>query len=320
MNKKVCVIGGGTGISTILKGLKNYTKNISAIVSMSDDGGGSGILRSEYKMLPPGDVRSCLVALSNTEPLMQTLLQYRFDKGSLEGQNVGNIIIAALNNIYGSFDKALYYMGNVFDITGRVIPVTLTDTHLVAELSTGDKIVGESIIPKMAYKLNGKIIKITMMPKIPKANKDAIKAIEDADTIIIGPGSLYTSIIPNLIIKGILDALKKSKAKKVYIANVMTQRGETLGMTLKDHILALEDHSYKGIFDIVLANNYRGEEKIFKNYYEYEESLPIFAKDEDKNFLKDRKIKLIEDNFVEIKNSFIRHNTKKIGRSLSDYL
>lgn len=214
MDKRISIIGGGTGISTILKGLKSYTTNINAIVTMSDDGGGSGLLRKDLKMLPPGDVRNCLLALSNATPSLEVLLKYRFKGGSLDGQNVGNIIIAALNDIYGSFDKALNEMSKAFNITGRVIPVTLEDTHLVGELSTGDKIVGESIIPKMAYKLGGKILKISMLPRIPKANKEAINAIENSDILIIGPGSLYTSVIPNLIIKGIICAIKKSKAKK----------------------------------------------------------------------------------------------------------
>lgn len=313
MDKRISIIGGGTGISTILKGLKSYTTNINAIVTMSDDGGGSGLLRKDLKMLPPGDVRNCLLALSNATPSLEVLLKYRFKDGSLDGQNVGNIIIAALNDIYGSFDKALNEMSKAFNITGRVIPVTLEDTHLVGELSTGDKIVGESIIPKMAYKLGGKILKISMLPRIPKANKEAINAIENSDILIIGPGSLYTSVIPNLIIKGIICAIKKSKAKKIYIANIMTQRGETLKYSLKDHIEAIEEHSYKGIFDIAIVNNNKKPKDIFNSYYSFEETCPIYANDEDKKFLKERSIRLIEGDLIYIENKLIRHNFENLA-------
>lgn len=313
MDQRISIIGGGTGISTVLVGLKDLTKNISAIITMADDGGGSGILREDFKMLPPGDIRDCLLALSNTAPALEALLKYRFNGGSLDGQNVGNIILAALNDIYGSFDKALCEMSKVFNITGRVIPVTFEDTHLVAELSTGDKIVGESIIPKMAYKLEAKIIKMSMIPKIPRANLEAIRAIEDSDILIIGPGSLYTSIIPNLIIGGISPAIKNSRAKKIYIANIMTQKGETLGFSLKDHIDAIEKHSFEGIFDYVITNSNRNPKEIFRDYYSFEEAKPIFAEKEDRKFLKTRGINLLERDLIEIKNSHIRHNPKALA-------
>ena len=186
MEKKIVVLGGGTGISTILRGLKDYSEDISAVVSMSDDGGGSGILRQELNILPPGDVRRCLIALSNTDKTMKDLLNYRFKSGSLKEQNVGNILIAALTDIFGSFDKALLEMSSVFNVTGKVIPVTLDETHLVAEFASKDKVVGESYIPKMCYRLNTKIEKMSMIPHYPKANDEAVKAILSSDVVIIG--------------------------------------------------------------------------------------------------------------------------------------
>lgn len=316
MEKEITVIGGGTGISTILRGIKKYTKNINVIVTMTDDGGGSGILREEFNMLPPGDVRRSLIALSNTEPVLEALLKYRFENGTLNGQNVGNILIAALNNIYGSFERALSELAKVFNITGRIYPVTLESTHLVATLYSKDKIMGESIIPKMNYKLNSRIERISMFPKIPRANEEAIDAIKRSSIIIIGPGSLYTSIIPNIIIDGISDALKYGKKDICYIANVMTQKGETLNYTITDHIRAIEEHSYENIFNYVFVNNEKVQDEIYENYYKNEESTPIFLKEEDKKFLKNKNIKIIEDNFIEVKNSHIRHDAYALAKSI----
>ncbi|MDO5715372.1 MAG: YvcK family protein [Tissierellia bacterium] len=316
MEKKISVIGGGTGISSLLRGLKKYTKELSAIVTMSDDGGGSGILREDFQMLPPGDVRNCLVALSNTEPTMKNLLQYRFQSGSLKKQNVGNILIAALYNIYGSFDQALLEMSNVFNITGNIYPVTLEDCHLVAELENKDKVIGESIIPKMSYKLNSKIVEITMFPQVPKGNPRAMDAISQSDIIVLGPGSLYTSIIPNLLVEGICDRIAEAKGHVAYIANAMTQRGETPFYSVTDHINAIEYHSYSGIIDICMVNNFKASPTIYKQYENYEDSLPIFLKREEKNQLKQRGIQVVEGPFVEIKDGKIRHDGERIGESL----
>ena len=316
MDEKIVVIGGGTGISAILRGVKNYSRNICAIVAMTDDGGGSGILRQDLGMLPPGDVRSCLVALANTEPAMERLFQYRFDTGSLEGQNFGNIFIAALNNIYGNFDAALREIGNVLKITGRVIPVTLENVHLVAKFANGDKCLGESIIPKMCYKLDTEILDIGLFPSIPKANVKAIDAILDADKILLGPGSLYTSIIPNLIVDGISDALYDTRAEKIYISNAMTQKGETNGYSVSDHIRAIEKHSFMDIIDTCLVNNRSIPENVLEKYLKDDKANNIVLSDEDRSFFKNRNIRLVEDDFVEIVDGFIRHSGEKVAKRL----
>lgn len=318
MEKKIAVLGGGTGISTVLKGLKDYTTDISAIVSMSDDGGGSGILREELKILPPGDVRRCLVALSNTDEVLKELIEYRFNSGTLKNQNVGNILIAALTDINGSFDKALMEMSSVFNITGRVLPVTFDETHLVAEFASKDKVVGESYIPKMCYRLNTKIEKMSMIPHYPKANEEALKAIDEADIVIIGPGSLYTSIIPNFLVGGINEALKKTSAKKIYIGNVMTQRGETIGYSLCEHVKAIREHIKDDIIDIVIANNKKAPEEYYESYFNKEDSKPIFAGDEDRKYFEDKKIKLIEGDFIDLEDGFVRHDGHKIGRAINE--
>lgn len=316
MEKKIAVLGGGTGISTILRGLKDFTTNISAVVSMSDDGGGSGILREELNILPPGDVRRCLIALSNTDKTMRDLLSYRFKSGSLKDQNVGNILIAALTDIFGSFDKALLEMSSVFNVTGKVIPVTLDETHLVAEFESKDKVVGESYIPKMCYRLNTKIKKMSMIPRYPSANEDALEAILSSDIVIIGPGSLYTSIIPNFLVGGINEALRDTNARVIYIANAMTQKGETKNYSLKDHFEAILKHSSYEFIDEVIANDLRATDEIYQYYYNKDESSPIFATEEDKKYFKEKNVKLTEGEFIEIKDGFIRHDGDKIGASI----
>lgn len=313
MDKKVVVLGGGTGTSAVLRGLKFYTKEISAIVTMSDDGGGSGILREELNILPPGDVRSCLGALSNTDSALKELLGYRFKSGSMKGQNVGNILIAAMTDIYGSFNEALIEMSSVFNITGKVLPVTLDETHLVAEFESKDKVVGESYIPKMCYRLNTKIKRMSMIPHFPKANPMAVSAIEEADIVVLGPGSLYTSIIPNFLVYGINDALKNTNAKVVYIANAMTERGETLGYSIRDHYQAIEDHSFVGVVDEIYVNNNKVSQDIYNKYFNLDESEPIFVTGEDRKFFEDKNIKIVEDNFIEVTDKKIRHSGEKIG-------
>ncbi|RVU54594.1 gluconeogenesis factor YvcK family protein [Anaerosphaera multitolerans] len=316
MNKKVVVIGGGTGISALLKGIKKYTSNITAIVTMTDDGGGSGILRKDLGMLPPGDVRNCLIALANTEPVMEKLLQYRFETGNLEGQNFGNLLIAALCEIYGSFDNALIELENVLRITGKVVPVTLDNVHLVAEFKNGDKCIGESTIPKMCASLGTSIEKMSLFPHIPSANEKAVAAILSADAVLFGPGSLYTSIIPNLIVKGIVEALKGTRAQKIYISNVMTQRGETDDFTLRMHVEALEKHGYEGMFDICMANNYSPRKMLLESYFELDDSSIIEVDKKDIDFLKERSIELIEGDFLENDHHYIRHSGEKIGAVL----
>ena len=238
-DKKIVAIGGGTGLSTLLSGLRKYTEHITAIVTVSDDGGGSGQLREDLNMLPPGDIRSCLLALANTQEQMEKLLRFRFANGMLKGQSFGNLFIAAMNEIYGDFGVAIREASSVLNITGRVMPVTLDKMDLIAELENGKKFLGESAIPKFALKENSPIKKMYLENDSVSILDECLVAIEEADLIVLGPGSLYTSIIPNLLVDKMSNAIIKSKAKTVYICNVMTQPGETDNYGVFDHVNAL---------------------------------------------------------------------------------
>lgn len=252
---RIVAIGGGTGLSTMLRGLKRHTNNLTAIVTVADDGGGSGVLRQELGMLPPGDIRNCLEALANVEPLMNELLHYRFTEGSLRGQSFGNLFLAALNGISDSFDQAVSRMSQVLAITGTVLPVTTTDVQLEAEFENGAKVLGESKIFYCKKREDCRIRRVRLIPERPPALETAIEAIEAADMILLGPGSLYTSIIPNLLVDGIAQAILRSDALKIYIANVMTQEGETEGYSNADHIRAIFQHSAEGLFHLCLVNS-----------------------------------------------------------------
>jgi len=251
----IVAIGGGTGLSTMLRGLKKYTKNLTAIVTVSDDGGGSGMLRRDIGMLPPGDIRHCMESLANTEPVMQQLLTYRFESGTLRGQCFGNLLLAALNGVTGSFDEAVRSMGQVLAISGTVIPVTTTDVRLTATFENGAYVVGESNIFGFKKQQDCRIDHVELLPAHPKALPDALDAIAAADLILLGPGSLYTSIIPNLLVDGVAEAIAASDAQKIYVCNIMTQDGETEGYTAADHLEALQRHGREGIVDLCLANN-----------------------------------------------------------------
>jgi len=232
---KIVVIGGGTGLSVLLKGLKEHTSNLTAIVTVADDGGSSGRLRGDLGMLPPGDIRNCLVALADTEPLMEELLQYRFAAGELAGHSVGNLLLAALNEIYGSFDQAVRSLSKVLAIRGHVLPVTLTDVTLCAELEDGTLVQGQSSIPKRG----GRIKRVFLKPSRCLPLPETLAAIHNADAVVLGPGSLYTSVIPNLLVTGIPEALARTPAIKIYVCNVMTQPGETDGYTASSHLRAI---------------------------------------------------------------------------------
>lgn len=250
----VVAIGGGNGLSTMLRGLKSYTKHITAIVTVADDGGSSGMLRQELGMPAPGDIRNCMQALSNVEPLMEQLLAYRFQSGSLTGQSFGNLILAALNGIFPSFDQAVAGMQQVLAITGRVLPVTTSNVQLEAVFENGARVLGESKISAFKKEQDCRITRIHLLPEHVPALQDAIDAILRADLILLGPGSLYSSVIPNLLVDGIADALHRSKALRMYLCNIMTQDGETEGYTASDHISALYAHGGTGFLDVCLCN------------------------------------------------------------------
>ena len=217
LNPKILAIGGGTGLSTLLKGIKNYSSDITAIVTMADDGGGSGVLRRSFGMLPPGDVRNCLLALSDIEPEMNTLLSHRFEKGELKGQSFGNLFLLAMNEIYGSFEEAVKMASSILRVKGTVMPITVNDVNIEATYDDKSKAFGESILPAEAIKDNKKIKRVELCPKDVEPLDGVITAINKADIILIGPGSLYTSIIPNLLVKGVTEAIISSPAKKIYV-------------------------------------------------------------------------------------------------------
>ena len=311
---KIVVIGGGTGLSTMLRGLKLHSPNITAIVTVADDGGGSGVLRQDLGILPPGDIRNCILALADTEPIMEKLLQYRFPDGMLKGQSFGNLFLAAMDGISTSFEEAVRRMSDVLAVTGRVLPVTLQDVQLCAELEDGFIICGESRIGNHNDFHKGKIKRVYMEPAAIEPLKEAIDAINEADIIVLGPGSLYTSIIPNLIVDGISEAIKASRAAKIYVCNVMTQPGETEGYTVADHIKAIEKHSCKDIIDYCIINRADIPENLRKKYIEDGANTVSFDVDE----IEKLSIKIIEGDFVTISNNYIRHDTTKLAQAIMD--
>ncbi len=255
--KKIVVIGGGHGLSSLLRGIKKYTSNITAIVTVADDGGSSGELRKRIGILPPGDIRNCLSALSNDEELITQLFQYRFgEEAGLNGHSLGNLLITALADITGSFEEAVAESGRVLAVQGKVFPSTLHDVRLVAQVYLPDenkevKVRGESEIPKKGRKVK----RVWLEPNNPLAYPPTIQAILNADIIIIGPGSLFTSIIPNLLVPDISEAIRVSRALKFYVCNVATQPGETEGYTCGDHIKSVEEILGKGLFDAIVCND-----------------------------------------------------------------
>ncbi|KOC52804.1 hypothetical protein ADU90_01635 [Clostridium botulinum] len=311
---KIVTIGGGTGLSTMLRGLKYYTSNITAIVTVGDDGGGSGALREELGILPPGDIRNCILALADTEPLMEELLQYRFKDGNLKNQNFGNLFLAAMDGLSSNFEEAVQKMSSVLAVTGRVLPVTLDDMVLKAKLKNGNVVEGESNIPNEVVSQNSKIDRIFIEPSDAKALKEAVEAILDADAIILGPGSLYTSVIPNLLVKDISKALKFSKALKIYVSNIMTQRGETDNYKVSDHIKAIFKHGGDGIIDYIATNTKDINDLIIEKYLE-KNAKQVKV---DEKSITDLDVNIVEGEFITIKDGFVRHDPDKLAKFLME--
>lgn len=309
---KLTVIGGGTGLAVLLRGVKNQFDYISAVVSVADDGGNSGKLREDLGMLPPGDIRSCLLALADEEVGMEDLFNYRFKEGVLKGQNIGNLLIAAFNEIHGDFEDAISSIGSILNVKGKVYPVTTEDVMLCAELENGNVVVGESNIPVVAARERSPIERIFLHPDKVKATARAMEVVKDADVLILGPGSLYTSILVNFLAEGLAEALNESKACKIYIGNVMTQPGETDGYSLKDHVGKIIKAVDKSNIDFVMANNKKIDSEAIKRYSE-EDAEQILPTAEDREYLKEKDIKLIENDFIETKQGYIRHNAIRIG-------
>lgn len=309
---RIVAVGGGTGLSMLLSGAKNITNNLTAIVSVGDDGGSSGRLREEMGILPPGDIRHCITALADDEDLVNKLFKYRFTNGEgLEGHSFGNLFLTALYDITGDMVSAVRASSRVLSIRGRVLPATLDDMKLVAEMEDGRIIHGESTIPEA----HGKIKRLYTEPANCKALPDVIQAIRDAELIILGPGSLYTSVIPNLLVKEISEEIIKSKAKKIYVCNIMTQVGETDNYSVASHVNALIDHAGSSdILDAVLVNN-----SIPKNIspaYAKNNSYPVVL---DMENLKPTGVKLVSSKLIEeeeSKNGLVRHSSSRVARAV----
>jgi uncharacterized cofD-like protein len=306
---KVVIIGGGTGLSVLLRGLKQFPLDITAIVTVADDGGSSGRLRDELNIPPPGDIRNVLAALSDVEPLVEELFQHRFNKGNnLIGHSLGNLILAAMTNITGDFVHAIKEMSTVLNVRGKVLPAANTSVILNAEMEDGTIVSGESKIP-----FSGKKIKrVFLSPDDIEPLPETLDVIREADLIIIGPGSLYTSILPNLLVPKIGEEVCKAKAKKVYICNVMTQAGETLNFSASDHVKALYDHMRCTFMNTILVN----EEEIpdhIKSLYEEELAKPVHF---DIEALKSLGLEVITDKIVSYEKNVIRHDTNKVAKLL----
>ena len=310
---KVVTIGGGTGLSVLLRGLKKYPLEITAVVTVADDGGSSGKIRSDMNIPSPGDIRNVIAALSDVEPYLEKMFQYRFDSGEVKGHPVGNLMIAAMTDIHGDFSTAVKVMSRILNVRGTVLPTTNDIATLNAVLSDGEIIRGESSITKAG----GVIDHVYITPSRVKPNEDVLKAIEEADYIIMGPGSLYTSIIPNLVISKVSEKIRESNAKKIYVCNVMTQHGETDSYTVSDHIVAINKHVEENIFDLVIANSREFDDSILSKYHK-EKQEPVKI---DQETIKELGIKLIKNNDVGIvDNNTIRHNADKVSELIYDYI
>lgn len=308
---KIVAIGGGTGLSNLLRGLKQYSANITAIVTVADDGGSSGRLRREIGVLPPGDIRNCLAALADQEKLLTELFQYRFQSGDgLSGHSFGNLFLTAMSEVTGDLEKAIAASSQVLAVRGRVLPATLTDVSLWAKLSDGRFIQGESKITEA----RGKIVEIGSNPATPVALPAAVKAIREADYIIIGPGSLYTSVIPNLLVPQIKEAILQSHSPRIYICNIMTEPGETDGYAVSDHIRAIDKICGQKSFDAVLVNRTRPPEEALR-LYASKNSHPVFLDQEDVAKL-GRGIVLANILEAQEEQDYIRHNSELLAKVL----
>ncbi|GKX30430.1 putative gluconeogenesis factor [Vallitalea longa] len=310
-NINIVAMGGGTGLSTMLRGLKKYTENLTAVVTVSDNGGSSGILRRELDMLPPGDIRNCILALAETEPIMEKVFQYRFTEGSLSGQNFGNLFLAALNGIFGSFEKAIEKTSEVLAVKGRVLPVTTENVELCALFDDSLIVEGESQIVQRCKNDRKSIKDVWLNPRNPKPYEKVIESIYEADILVLGPGSLFTSIIPNLLVDDMAKAIIKSKPTVIYVSNIMTQPGETDNYNLVDHINVIEKYLGKGIIDYIIVNNQKIPSKILKLYIE-DGAVPVKY---EKNILSNRGIRVLEAPLLKILSgtTLIRHNSDKLA-------
>lgn len=316
----IVVLGGGTGQGNLLRGLKKYAGSLSAIVTVADDGGGSGLIRAENRMLPPGDIRNCLVSLSNMDPIMEKLMDHRFESGSLKNQSFGNLFLLALYEIFGDFEKAVDHISDMLGVKGCVIPSTNEQIRLVANLDNGTVAIGESNIAPSCITEKTFIKRLELIPSKPRATKKAVEKISEADIIIIGPGSLYTSIIANLIIPEISEAIINSRAKKVFICNIMSEEGETDRLNSYGHIEKIIDHVKNIKIDYMLINNEMIDLEILKKY-DKENKHPVFADDLQREKIKELGVEIIEENLFKISEmGQIVHDSEKVAKILLDLL
>ncbi len=313
--QRIVVIGGGTGLATMLRGLKQHTSNITAVVTVTDDGGSSGRLQREMGMLPPGDIRNCLVALAEEEPMMTELFQYRFgdETAGFNGHSFGNVLIAAMTRITGDFEKAVKETSNILAIRGQVLPSTIENVRLQAEMEDGSFAEGETTITRSPTAIKH----IMLHPSTVQPLDETLRSIERADRIVMGPGSVYTSVIPNLLVHGIPEAIRKSKAVKIYVCNVMTQPGETDGYTASDHVKAVAGHidkqesGGKRLFTYVLVNQERPSGELLEKYAAERQ----FFVEPDTAAIRHMGYELIVGNYIS-QTDVVRHDPEKLAQAI----
>ncbi|MCK5579658.1 MAG: YvcK family protein [Candidatus Omnitrophica bacterium] len=309
---KIVAVGGGHGLSHLLLGLKEYSANITAIVTVADSGGSSGRLREEFNIVAPGDIRNCLVALADAPALMGELFQFRFSKESqLQGHNFGNLFLTAMMQLTGDFEKAVKESSRVLAIRGKVVPSTVSNVQLVAEYEDGSVMEGEAEIPTTKTKIK----RVYLNPKDAPATGEALEAIEEADIIVLGPGSVFTSVIPNLVIDDIAKAISSSLAFKIYVCNVMTQQGETDGFSASDHVRAIVEHAGKDILDACLINN-AGVPLDAQGRYEVEDSFPVKA---DPEKIQEMGYTVEATDLLGV-SDYVRHDSEKLTKALIDLI
>jgi uncharacterized cofD-like protein len=310
---KITVIGGGTGLSVLLRGLKKIDEvKLTAVVSVADDGGSSGVIREDLGMLPPGDIRSCLLALAEDETGMREILAHRFSEGRLDGQSVGNIILAAAAEIYGNFERGIERISDFLQVRGRVIPVSEERMILCAELENGSIVIGESQIPKVVASESSRIADVFLESGGVRMSESARRAVMDADAIVIGPGSLYTSIIPNLLSTGMREAISSTRAVKIYAANVMTQPGETDGMSVSEHVAILFNYLDEGAIDHALINDKELTADELAKYMNGGADQ-LLADDDDRRAIRARGVDIIEGGFIDIERGYVKHDADAIA-------
>ncbi len=313
MKRKVVVLGGGTGLSTLLRGLKEFPVDLTAIVSVCDDGRSTGVLREEFSIPAVGDIRRVLIALSETEPLVMELFNYRFHTTSdLDGHTVGNLLLTASSEITGNLSDGIEALSKVFNLKGKVVPLTEDNVILMGEMADGSVVEGEHNITENHY-----AVKRVFYKERPVPTKEAVRALEEADLIVLSMGSLFTSIIPNLICEGIVDAIDKSKGKIMYVCNMVTQPGETEDFKVSDHIQMINQYLGKRKVDVVVANDGKIDEKMAKRYESLEQKDQVEL---DREVTESLVSRVISDDYVTIKNNLLRHNVLKLGMNIFGYL